>query len=69
MMSWNYKLNSYQKMIKNNIPFILTLLIILLATLTQSKLEVNNYDKLPKELQDETLKDIPYSVANFGFAP
>ena len=42
---------------------------LLLLTLTDSKLEVANYQKLPAELQDPELLDIPYSVANFGFAP
>ena len=46
-----------------------TLILLALATIINSKLEVQNYEGIEEYLKDESLLDIPYSVANFGFAP
>lgn len=45
------------------------LLLLATATLVHSKLEVTNLDQINQLLVDEDLKNIPYSIANFGFAP
>lgn len=40
----------------------------LVAVIT-AKLEVFNFPQLDSQFTDNTLIDIPYSIANFGFSP
>ena len=40
-----------------------------LLFLVNTHMEVSNYDLLEEEFKDPSLRNISYSVANFGFAP
>lgn len=50
---------------------IVKLLILLSITINVAicTLEVTNIAQLPSPLQNQELSNIPYSIANFGFAP
>lgn len=56
-------------MIRTQKYTITIILLVAFASLANSKLEVTNLDQMNPSLIDDDLKDIPYSIANFGFAP
>ena len=45
------------------------LVLLTLAITVTGKLEVINFSSLGQQFVDPELMDIPYSIANFGFAP
>ena len=66
-MKWigqDYNLNNYKNMKKKGLLLMLTL-----AISVAGKLEVINFSSLGQQFFDPELADIPYSIANFGFAP
>lgn len=56
-------------MIRTNKQILTIILVLGLATIVNSKLEISNFAQIGPLFEDEDLKDIPYSIANFGFAP
>ena len=52
----------------HKLPFIIFVCLIA-STQVESKLDVHNFAQLGPLFEDNDLKDIPYSIANFGFAP